>query len=187
MATAIAPIEYPPRVRWLVVTGTTLLLLACAPAPSQPTPPVAAPVGDGVWDTDPAPTIEVRTADGQRVPLVRTRGPTVVYFWASWCVPCRDGPEKLRALEQQWGAELRIVSVSIDEEIGAAKAFEDEYGPLPGLVAYAADNPQLKRTFGVDGVPQTFVFAGGKTLLRLHGPWSEVEEVLTNSLNSAPQ
>lgn len=129
----------------------------------------------GPKQDDPAPDWSATDIEGERVALASMARPTLLYFWSSYCTPCRDGPEKLAALQERYGDNLRIISISIDDEREPADEFRAEYGPFPGTQIDTATNPELRMRFGVEGVPHTILFAGGETILR-GAKWERVLE-----------
>ena len=90
---------------------------------------------------------------------------TVVHFWASWCLPCRDEfPDFVRFHQESDPDEVqvRFVSVDFEEDLPAAASFLREHGVTgTTFVKDGRDGPFITalepRWSGA--VPATFVFA----------------------------
>ena len=64
--------------------------------------------------------------------------PVLVDFWAPWCGPCRALAPLLAKLEEEYGPQLRIVKVNVD------------------------DNPELAARFGARSIPFVVAFVDGQ-------------------------
>jgi thiol-disulfide isomerase/thioredoxin len=75
-----------------------------------------------------APGFDLAPAVGkQRVAAYRDRV-TLVYFWATWCVPCRDAFPLLDALYRKHRARGFVVAaLSVDDEDGDLENFATHY------------------------------------------------------------
>ena len=113
--------------------------------------------------SEPAPELELRSADGTITRLSELRGSTVVlHFWATWCPPCREELPSLLELASSGSAE--VLAVSVDPEWDAVRTFV-ENGPIDSV--YLAASEDVSSAFGVEELPQTFVVDSNGTL-RLH-------------------
>ena len=116
--------------------------------------------------------LKVKDPAGKVVDLSTLQGrPTLVHFWATWCVPCREElPGLLRrlpALER----EANVLLISVDDEPEKVKAYQEKTGlkfkgyhsPSGGL----ADSVDFSRS-----VPRTYVLdAHGKLSKILSGSY----------------
>lgn len=119
--------------------------------------------------------------DGAPRPLasVLPEGPSILHFWATWCVPCRDELPLLADFAAALAAEGRgeaLVVVSVDTAPYARiRSFiEDDLG-LDGFESWliAEGNPGSR--LGLFGYPATLLLAAdGSVAQRLLGPvdWS---------------
>ncbi len=86
--------------------------------------------------------------------------PVIVDFWAPRCKPCDAIEPHLRALADEWGEQVRLVRVNVDEEVG------------------------LAGRYGVLSLPTVIVFAGGEPQATVYGaqPRSRYEQMLARVL-----
>jgi thiol-disulfide isomerase/thioredoxin len=70
-----------------------------------------------------APNLEFKDLAGSTQSLANLRGSiTVINFWATWCVPCREELPLLSSLSQRYAAtKIRFIAVSADESADTSK------------------------------------------------------------------
>ncbi len=81
-----------------------LVLLASAPPARAAEPPLA-------------PTFKVKSVTGEVLDLaaLRSRGPVLLDFWATWCKPCLAALPELDALHRRFSPRgLTVIGVSVD-------------------------------------------------------------------------
>ena len=101
--------------------------------------------------------------DGAQVRLSDLRGkPTIINFWATWCVSCLAELPDLKAVQQDIGADrLNIIAINAGEDSSAAQRF---LKTLEAPAFHVGMDPTLvvADAYGVFGLPQSvFVDADG--------------------------
>jgi thiol-disulfide isomerase/thioredoxin len=114
----------------------------------------------------------------------------VVYFWATWCEPCkRELPELQDLYNRQHGRGLEIVGVSNDSP-GDLKSFlaankEIIWPQLPKKGPPGFHDLALKFQIDACGIPARFVI-DRKGILRSVDPYENLEQRVTSLLDEKP-
>ena len=66
--------------------------------------------------------------------LMQSGKPVLVDFWAPWCGYCRRIAQAYDMIAQNWGSEVEVVKVNIDEE--PALSDREQIDVIPTLVLY---------------------------------------------------
>lgn len=112
--------------------------------------------------------------------------PTLVVFWATWCPPCREETDSLRALTRSPVAGLELVTFGQDESEDVVRGFFG--GAIPRELNYRPDPAHTAAgAFGVDVLPAAFLVKDGRLIARFGGPrdWNteEMRRLLERLLN----
>ena len=141
----------------------------------------SAAVSVGVKEKSSAPAISVISMDNRQLTLADLKGKVVLLnFWATWCPPCREEIPSLMKLNSfMAGKPFKMVCISVDE--GGKKAVEDFFKNSGfSLPTYFDATGQAARSYGVTGVPETFIIdRNGIVAKRVIGglDWSSPEVV----------
>ncbi len=106
----------------------------------------------------PAPEVTVNSLTGAPLKLSDLKGKVVVLnFWATWCPPCRQEiPSMVKLNKAMAGKPFQMVAVSIDE--GGRPAIESFFQTSGfSLPAYTDPDNRAATTYGITGVPETFI------------------------------
>lgn len=97
--------------------------------------------------------------------------PTVINFWASWCVPCRDEmPFLQKTWEKRKSENINIVGINVmdneEEALDVLNEFKISYINLYDR------GGKVSSQFGVLGLPATiFINRDGKIVKKYSGPF----------------
>ena len=157
----------PRRLRLAGALAAAVVVVLLAGSLWRPEGPTV--IGGHPLQGKPAPDFELTDLDGRKVHLAGLRGrPVIVYFWASWCIPCRtEFPLLKGALEAHADDGLAVIGVVFEDSAENARGFMADYeAPWPAVMdpdhrvadAYRVHVPPL--TFYVDatGIVRTVSF-----------------------------
>lgn len=107
--------------------------------------------------TGQAPPLHGQDLSGAEVALAAEE-PTLVHFWASWCVVCRAMDHNIAAVAE----DHRVVTVAVQSGPSSAVAnWMREHGLVesgaPAFPVVADPRSELARRWGVKAFPTTFV------------------------------
>ncbi|MEZ4389409.1 MAG: DUF6029 family protein [Candidatus Krumholzibacteriia bacterium] len=129
-----------------------------------------------------APDWTLPTPDGNSVNLHETlqKGPVVVSFWATWCIPCLKEMPHLNELAGEFAEQVSFIAVSVDNSKSMAKV-----GPLvrakgwDNLTVVQDAGGQVQQILQVLSPPYVVVYdAAGREVFRHEGYRQGDEEEL---------
>lgn len=131
-------------------------LLAVAEDPDRARERVRRRFPGVVASAEGVPRFATKSLDGQTISNESLRGrPTLLQFWATWCLPCKKELPALRELVETESG-LRVIGVAIEQEEDV-EAFERSIAKL-GItwpqVFETADDGELSSKFGASGIPE---------------------------------
>lgn len=104
------------------------------------------------------PDFTVKGPDGNDISLSSMKGKVVMLnFWATWCAPCREEIPSMMTLNQKMADKpFQMMAVSIDD--GGNDSCQEFFKRTGFKLPYYLDQEQrVSSTFGVTGVPETFI------------------------------
>lgn len=81
--------------------------------------------------------------------------PTIINFFASWCLPCRKETQELEQVWLQKKDQIYILGIALNDTEAAAKKFLIEQG-ASFLAIKDDDLGNISLDYGVTGIPETF-------------------------------
>lgn len=140
--------------------------------------PLPAPVKEG----NAAPPFTAVDLTGTTHTLEEARGqPVLLQFWASWCPHCRSDLALIKTLAQRYQGDqgLRVLTVSIDQDLDALRAFvagEQLTYPIIPVVgpSISPEQAALPERYDMQGVPAYYLIdAKGRIAKTISGSVSE--------------
>ena len=77
--------------------------------------------------------------------VLQSGTPVLIDFWAPWCAPCRAIAPVVDELAKEYAGKLKVVKMNVD------------------------DNPRTPQRYGVRGIPNLILFAGGQVKEQIIG------------------
>ncbi len=110
---------------------------------------------------------------------------TLIEFWASWCVPCREANPELVKLYNQYNKRgFEIFGVSSDKRKDAwLKAIKDDNLTWVNTFAEGGFENDVMRTLGIQYLPSNFLIDKKGKILAINIKPSELEQTLKQTFN----
>ena len=97
--------------------------------------------------------VEGHRLDGSKEHLSNHRGRVLfLHVWATWCEPCIRRLPDLREMAEQFGSDLQILGVSVDEDLNTVREFITQE-PLPWEHWYVGQDSEFDRQWRLKGIP----------------------------------
>lgn len=129
---------------------------------------------------DPAPELRLPGPDGRLTSLSEFHGKVVlVYFWATWCEPCKRAIPVLNDIDGQFDdSEVVVLSINVDPDPAKVAAFAKQNGIGQSVLMRGGS---VIRKFGLAEIPSMVVVGRDGTVAKtLRGmPGDGGREVVT--------
>lgn len=133
------------------------------------------------------PDVKVESLDGKKVSATTFQsedGPVIISFWATWCKPCIKELMAIDELYPDWQDEMgvKLVAISIDDARNKHKVAPFINGRGWDYDVYIDENWDLKRAFGVNDVPHTFIVNTKGEVVWSHNSYSPGDEEILQEI-----
>lgn len=94
---------------------------------------------------------------------------TLLNLWATWCPPCKEEMPSLELLQQKLKGKLKIIALSVDDNIDSVKEFVAIN--KPSFKVFWDKSQISPAIFGVEKYPETFLISpDGLLTTQFSGP-----------------
>lgn len=158
--------------------------LALAAAGCGPTPEAKEPSSEGgaaaALVGKPAPDFASESVTGEGpTSLKDAKGSVIILdFWATFCGPCKKSFPKYQALVEQFGGEVNVLAVSVDEPDSVTKDQIAEFAKATGVkfaVVWDKDQSAVK-LYSPPTMPTSFIIDKEGVVRHVHAGYKDGEE-----------
>ncbi len=165
--------------RILVASCLALPLLALsAGCGGTPGPAAAEGAHPLVGQKAPAFKAEPVTGEGPTSLEEASGRVTIVDFWATYCAPCRKSFPKYQELMDQFGGDLTVIAVSVDDPEDASKDQLTEFATSTGVkfaIVWDKDK-SVAGSYKPPKMPTSFVIDKQGVVRHIHAGYESGEE-----------
>lgn len=127
------------------------------------------------------PSTSVRDLNGKQVSFNETfeKGKlTLVSFWATWCIPCKQEIKNIKTKLPDWKKEVdfNYMTVSIDDSRATAMVKTYAKSQNWDFPAYIDPNSDLKRSLNFQNVPYSIIVDQNGKIVFQHTGYEEGSE-----------
>lgn len=139
---------------YLVRGGLILLVIALIFATGMNSSQATA--GNTPVPSGKAPDFALKNLDGKVVKLSDFKNKIVIVdFWATWCGPCRKGIPDLVSIQKEYGKDVVVIGITVDDELAEVPPFAKKYN-INYPILYA-DKKVIKDFGGIEAIPTSFI------------------------------
>lgn len=178
MITKLCPSQKGPSQMGLLPLLTALVLAGCAASNAQgddPKPTSAS--GEGKAATELSATFV--TGEGPKT-LAEAKGKVVIVdFWATYCGPCRKSFPKYQELVDQFGGDLAVIAISVDEPGDVDEAKLKDFAKETGVKFSIVWDKEHKTAdaYKPPKMPTSFVLDKEGNIVHKHAGYESGEEL----------
>lgn len=131
------------------------------------------------------PLAPLTTLDGKPVSLTSPKGPTMLFFWATWCEGCKQLVPLLRKFRARYRAKgLRILAVTTDNA-ATVRPFLQQWGSRFPFEVALDPQGKISRRYRIAAIPQLIILGSqGKQILHLRRMPGNLESLLHSKIRS---
>jgi peroxiredoxin len=105
------------------------------------------------------------------------RGPIIINFWATWCLPCYGEMKELKRLYNSYAhTNLQILSISIDDVKTLSKVKVTVRANKYPFTVLLDSNQSVYKKYQLSGVPQIFLIDKNGFILYSHKGYKKGDE-----------
>jgi thiol-disulfide isomerase/thioredoxin len=110
------------------------------------------------------PALDLRALD-ESGSLASVTGALLVNYWATWCAPCRDEMPSLERLSRRLPGTVRLVGVTVDEDLNLAREWLRKLGVT--FPVFADPGTRLSREpLRIHTIPETLLVGADRRILQ---------------------
>jgi peroxiredoxin len=122
-----------------------------------------------------APDFTLENLRGDRITLsdALADGPVILDFWATWCGPCRKALPALQELATEFGDDVTVLTVSIDDPRSRSKIGSTMRSLGLKMPVLLDSDKSIASLYRVVSVPSTFLIASDGTIAKVHSGYRD--------------
>jgi len=169
------------RILAALLASSAIAAFATGCGPSQDAKDPSAESGAaGALVGKPAPDFSADSVTGEGPTSLKDAKGTVVIldFWATFCGPCKKSFPKYQALVEQFGGEVNVLAVSVDEPDTVTKDQIVEFAKTTGVKFAVVWDKQQKavKLYSPPTMPTSFVIDKEGVVRHVHSGYKDGEE-----------
>ena len=136
-------------------------------------------VAAGTEDKKRARDFTLRDLNGKNYILSENigKGPIIINFWATWCLPCYDEMKELKKLYNRYSnINLQILSVSIDDVKTISKVKITVRANKYPFKVLLDSNQSVYKNYQLSGIPHLFLIDKNGVIIYSHKGYKKGDE-----------